>query len=490
MSLRFYVLYLHMIQMTAYHVWISAGFIVAYFAIILSCIVVVLSENRNPIRSLAWTIALLALPFIGLIFYLFFGRSMKGIHMISRRSKRKLLHNRKTPQIDLERLDYTAEECQLVKMIYSLTKSPLTLNNRVRIFTEGEDKFDWLRRDLESARESIYLQYYIFSDDETGRGIADILKRKAAEGVEVMVIYDHVGSLKSKNAFFADMERAGVKIHPFFRVNFRHMANRINWRNHRKIVVVDNRVGYIGGMNIADRYVKATKRGEAWRDTHFRVKGDIVGSLIFSFAVDWHFVRSQEPLPALECREPRFRNNTGMQLIVDGPADAWDSMALCFLKAISAARRCIYIQTPYFLPTDALLHALEAAAHAKVDVRVMLPAASDSRLLQYASFSYVTQCLRSGIKVYLYERGMLHSKTMVIDDTLVTSGSTNFDFRSFENNFECNLMFYDREINRQMREIFFEDIKQCRKLTASAWRKRPLLQRTLESLVRLVAPIL
>ena len=217
--------------MTAYHVWISAGFIVAYFAIILSCIVVVLSENRNPIRSLAWTIALLALPFIGLIFYLFFGRSMKGIHMISRRSKRKLLHNRKTPQIDLERLDYTAEECQLVKMIYSLTKSPLTLNNRVRIFTEGEDKFDWLRRDLESARESIYLQYYIFSDDETGRGIADILKRKAAEGVEVMVIYDHVGSLKSKNAFFADMERAGVKIHPFFRVNFRHMANRINWRN-------------------------------------------------------------------------------------------------------------------------------------------------------------------------------------------------------------------------------------------------------------------
>lgn len=470
--------------------WIWYISMAAYAFIIVSAIVVVLSENRNPIRALAWVIALLSLPVIGLVFYLFFGRSLKGRHMMSRRNKRRLLNDCAPQKIDMDRLELAPDARVLVRLAHNLSHAPMMLNNRIEIFTEGAAKFAALEKDLRRASHSILLQYYIFSDDNIGKKISDILIEKARQGVSVKVIYDHVGSFSASNSFFRRMQEAGIDTHPFFRVTFPQLANRINWRNHRKIVVVDNRVGYIGGMNIADRYVKATKRGEAWRDTHFRVEGDIVGSLIFSFAVDWHFVRSQEPLPALECREPRFRNNTGMQLIVDGPADAWDSMALCFLKAISAARRCIYIQTPYFLPTDALLHALEAAAHAKVDVRVMLPAASDSRLLQYASFSYVTQCLRSGIKVYLYERGMLHSKTMVIDDTLVTSGSTNFDFRSFENNFECNLMFYDREINRQMREIFFEDIKQCRKLTASAWRKRPLLQRTLESLVRLVAPIL
>lgn len=191
-----------------------------------------------------------------------------------------------------------------------------------------------------------------------------------------------------------------------------------------------------------------------------------------------------------EVPEVSFRNSVGMQLVTSGPLSQWHNLALCFLKAISSATKSIYIQTPYFLPTDALRSALEAAALSKIDVRIMIPRRSDSRMLKYASFSYVTQCLKAGIKVYLYNPGMLHAKAMIIDDNLVTAGSTNFDFRSFENNFECNLLIYDRDINARMREIFFEDMGKCTKLTYATWSRRPRLQRTFESIIRLVSPIL
>lgn len=478
-----------MIAGIAYTYLVVAGFNVAYFVIIISCIAVVLSENRNPIRSLAWTMALLFLPIVGLVFYLFFGRSLKGRHLISRHSKRRLMHKYAVPQVSLDNMSLSPEERQLVKLVFSLSKSPLTKNNQVDIFTDGASKFRSLIEDLESARSSIYLQYYIFSDDEIGRLISDILIRKASEGVEVKVIYDHVGSISASRKFFRRMQEGGVDVHPFFRVTFPQLANRINWRNHRKIVVVDNRIGYIGGMNIADRYV-AERGASVWRDTHFRVHGDIVSSLLYSFAVDWHFLKSPDHQLNLELPENPIENDCGIQLVTDGPINNWDNLSLCFLKAISSARKSIFIQTPYFLPTDTLLHALEAAALAKVDVRIMIPRKSDSRLLQYASYSYVTQCLKSSIKVYLYEPGMLHAKTMIIDDNFVTAGSTNFDFRSFENNFECNLMIYDPAVNRTMRDLFFEDIKSCNKLTFSQWKRRPLPQRTLESIVRLFAPLL
>ena len=473
----------------SYKAWMFAGFNLAYFAVIVSCIIVVLSENRNPIRSLSWTIALIFLPYIGLIFYLFFGRSLKGEHMISRHSKRRLLHQTRMPQANLNELPVSPECRQLAKLTYSLSHTPVTKNNCIRIFTEGSEKFRALKNDLEGARKSIYLQYYIFNDDRIGSEIAEILMRKAREGVVVKVIYDHVGSLKTRNRFFRRMKEAGVDVHPFFRVTFPQLANRINWRNHRKIVVIDNRVGYIGGMNIADRYAGSDGKS-GWRDTHFRVEGDIVSSLTYSFAVDWQFLKTPDDKLDIEPAVSETVNDCGVQFVSGGPVNNFDNMSLCFLKAISSARKSIYIQTPYFLPTDALLHALEAAALSKVDVRIMLPRHSDSAMLRFASFSYITQCLRSNIKVYLYEPGMLHAKTMIIDEDFVTAGSTNFDFRSFENNFECNLLIYDREVNAAMRDIFFNDMKECKKLTFSVWKKRPLWARTTESVVRLFSPIL
>lgn len=476
--------------MISWNWWFNIVWQILYVATIAACVIVVLKENRNPVRSLAWIIALIFLPGIGLVFYLFFGRSLRGQHMISRIHKRRIITTMAPRHVNLNNLSLSNADRNLVKLARNLASAFYTVNNRMEIFTTGQQKFEALKADLLSARRSIYLQYYIFLDDSLGHEIAEILMRKARSGVDVRVIYDHVGSFSARNKFFRMMNEAGVKTHPFFRVTFPQLANRVNWRNHRKLVIIDETIGYMGGMNIADRYVKRAGHGSGWRDTHFRLEGDIVESLLFSFVIDWNFRNQKHPLSYTKAPEVPFRNNVGMQLVTSGPLSQWDNLALCFLKAISSATRSIYIQTPYFLPTDALRHALEAAALSKIDVRIMIPRKTDSKMLQLASFSFITQCLKAGIKVYLYNPGMLHAKAMIIDDNLVTAGSTNFDFRSFENNFECNLIVYDKEINSKMRDIFFRDMAHCTKLTYTTWHARPMLQRSLESIVRLVSPIL
>lgn len=470
--------------------WLAILLTALYASMVIAAVVVVLRENRNPIRALSWVIALVFLPGIGLIFYLFFGRSLRGVHMISRHNKRKIMHQHSPRKVNLNDLQIPPEQRTILKLAHNLCHAPFTLNNEIRIFTDGTSKFESLKQDLLSARQSILLQYYIFLDDKIGNEIADILIEKARSGVSVKVIYDHIGSFSSKKKFFRRMEAAGIETHPFFRVNFPHFANRLNWRNHRKIVVIDGKTGYIGGMNIADRYVYGLPGGEVWRDTHFRVEGNIVESLIYSFAIDWNFLKKEPYVPEVKPALTDIVNLTGMQLVTGGPTERWNNLSMCFIRAISSARKTILIQTPYFLPTDALLNALQAAALSKVDVRIMMPENTDSRLLRYASFSYITQCLKAGIKVYLYEPGMLHAKAMIIDDSFVTAGSTNFDFRSFENNFECNLLIYDAAINRKMRDIFFEDVNRSKKLNLDVWKRRPVTQRLLESLLRLVSPIL
>ena len=261
-------------------VWILVAAAIGYLILIAGSIGVVLSENRNPIRALAWVIALLFLPGVGLLFYFFFGRGIKNIHIISRRNKRKLLHKSSSVQINLDATPYDYREKQLIKLVTSLSHTPLTINNEVKVFTDGSSKFNSLKRDLLEAKEYIYLQYYIFSDDSTGSEIAKILMKKAREGVKVKVLYDHVGSFSARNRFFRTMREAGVEAHPFFKVTFPQLANRVNWRNHRKIVLIDGKSAYIGGMNIADRYVFGQSDGSAWRDTHLRVRGEIINQLI------------------------------------------------------------------------------------------------------------------------------------------------------------------------------------------------------------------
>ena len=470
-------------------------FTILYGITAVAIIGVVVSENRNPVKTLAWVTVLVLLPVVGIILYIFFGRSLRHIRMISRKKRLKL-----TNRYDIKHLmrsrqvvryeDKKSEHQQMINLVNSIQGSPYLANNEVEIFTNGKDKFDALKQDLLSAERYIHIQYYIIENDKLGNEIADILKQKVAEGVKVRVLYDHVGSFHFDMSYFKKLRKAGVDVYPFMKITFPEFANRINWRNHRKIVVIDGKVGYIGGMNIADRYIDGGKMNK-WRDTHLRVKGDIVAALQVSFAIDWNFMKRELIEESVDMVEPgSIVNPIAMQLVTSGPTSQWVNMAFVFQKAIDCASKCVYIQTPYFLPSDSLLKALQVAALSKVDVRLMIPRKPDSILLRYASYSYVKQCLTAGIKIYFYEPGMLHSKVVLIDDDFVTTGSTNFDFRSIEHNFEANVLLYSKEFNHRMLEVMRADMQECTRISLRAWRKRPLWQKAVESIVRLFGPLL
>lgn len=457
---------------------------------------VILSENRNPVRSLAWVTVLLLLPVFGLILYIFFGRNIKNTRMISRNARRRI-HRRW--KIHAEPKDYalSPESLQQINLGRSLTGEPFCPANSVEVFTDGRSKFESLCEDLKAACQSINIQYYIIADDNCGRRLADILIERARAGVSVRLIYDHVGSLSTSSKYFRRLTDAGVEVIPFFKVSFPLLGTRINWRNHRKIAVIDERVAYIGGMNIADRYIDGGKKFGVWRDTHLRIIGPAVSAIQYSFAVDWNFAGGGliEDTPGTDAAhfKPHFRqavSSVCAQLLTSGPTGQWSNIAMAFHKAIANARRRVYIQTPYFLPTEALLKALQSAALAHVDVRIMIPQRSDSAMLTHASNSYIAECLRAGIKIYLYKPGMMHAKMIIVDDELVSIGSTNFDFRSFDYNFEANLFMFSKELNDRMTDVFRNDQKDCERVIAAEWRRRPRFQKACESVVRLFSPIL
>ena len=469
--------------------WMYWGFTIAYAVTILSIVGVVLSENRNPLKSLAWITVLILFPAVGIVLYVFFGRSIKNQRMISRRNKRRLLKDdnyiKGTGNLKLE----NANQRNLATIARSLNGSVYFSDNDVELFFAGKEKFESMVKDLKSAENYIHIQYYIFENDKIGSQIAEILIERARRGVKVRVIYDHIGSIHVKNRFFKEMSEAGLEVYPFFRVAFPPFATRMNWRNHRKIVVIDGKTGYIGGMNIADRYIDGGAKFSSWRDTHVRLTGPAVAALQYSFAVDWNFM-GQPLITESAGGKSECNQNVGLQLITSGPTSQWSNVAMVFLRAISSATKRIYIQTPYFLPTESLLKALQAAALSHVDVRIMIPKRSDSVVLTNASFSYISECLKAGIKIYLYEKGMMHAKTMIIDDNWSTIGSTNFDFRSFEHNFEANLLIYSSEINSRMATQFSEDMTECSRVRPALWHKRPIIQKAKESIVRLLSPIL
>lgn len=460
-----------------------------YALSILGVIAVVVSENRNPVKSLAWVTVLLVAPLVGLVLYIVFGRNIQNKRIISRKNRRKLRRLGAGGDIDPRRLHLPEKVVPLVSLAYSLCGTGYHEGNSVEVFDNGRDKFDALLRDIAGARRFINMQYYIIADDEIGTRVMEALIERARAGVKVRIIYDHVGSFKLKKKSLRRLREAGIEAYPFFKVVFPPFGTRINWRNHRKIVVIDGEIGYIGGMNVADRYLTGGKLFSTWRDLHLRIKGPSVGALQQSFAVDWNFM-GQPLLEDVAGGEPVTDNPVGMQLVTGGPTTQWLNMTLLFQQAISSAQKCVYIQTPYFLPSEGLLHALQGAALSKVDVRVMLPMRSDSDMLRWASNSYIQECLRAGIKIYLYEKGMLHSKAIIVDDEFVTIGSTNFDFRSFEHNFEANMLLYSKDFNAKIKELFLRDQRDCHRMTSAEWRRRPWRVKAIESVMRLFSPIL
>lgn len=460
-----------------------------YALTILGVVAVVVSENRNPVKSLAWVTVLLVVPLVGLVLYLVFGRNIQNKRIISRRNRRKLRRLTARHLTDL-RHGRPPESLQArINLASALCGSNYYEGNHAEVFDNGTDKFNALLADIAAAQHYINLQYYIIVDDNIGTRVLSALEERARAGVKVRIIYDHVGSFKLSRKALRRLKEAGVEAYPFFKVVFPPFGTRINWRNHRKIAIIDGTVGYIGGMNVADRYIDGGKMFPMWRDLHLRVTGPAVAALQQSFAVDWNFMG--HPLLVDEIRpEHQPHSNIGMQLVTGGPTTQWMNMTLIFQRAISEAKKCVYILTPYFIPTEGLVQTLQVAALSKVDVRLIVPRRSDSDMLRWATCSYVQECLRAGIKVYFYEKGMLHSKAVIIDDDFCTVGSTNFDFRSFEHNFEANMLIYSTEFNARMKALFMRELHDSRRITSAEWNRRPFLEKALESVMRLLSPIL
>lgn len=473
-------------------IWVIVA---AYAMLIITLIVAVLSENRNPFKALGWVMALLLFPIGGAILYFVFGRSMRNVKMISRRNRRRLLNSeshRPMPKLSRE---LSPENRRRIILGYSVAEAMVYSGNSVNVLNDGKKMFEALFDDLRLARKYINLQFYIIANDDLGRELAEILIERAKAGVKIRVIYDYVGSFGSSSVKLFNRLRAhGVEVHSFFRIQFPEKLGRLNWRNHRKAVIIDGLIGYIGGINVAQRYVDGGSFG-CWRDMAVRITGPGVVSLQHNFAIDWKFMghdlitdEAAEDYPLIH--RPGTIDDVLVQIIASGPTNRWGNTHMLFMKAISGAKSRIYIQTPYFLPSEGLLTALQCAALSGVDVRVMLPRKSDSAVLTHASTSYVEECLLAGIKVYFYKTGMLHGKVLLIDNDFVTLGSTNFDYRSFEHNFEENIVMYSPEVNAEIAELFKKDQEDCKSMKLNEWNRRRRVRKARESLCRLLSPIL
>ena len=463
-----------------------------YAFTVTATILTVLMDNRQPAKTMAWVLVLLFVPVVGIVLYFFFGQNVRKMRFISQRSLDQLTRRSMLEFVEQRELRLPDEYRTQIRLFANQNMSLPFKDNEADIYTSGYDFFPALLRAIAEAKHHIHLEVYIFADDALGRLVADALIARSKAGVEVRLIYDDVGSWRVKKSFFERMRNAGIDVHAFMPVKFPAFTSKVNYRNHRKLCVIDGTVGFIGGMNIALRYVKGTPR-QPWRDTHLCVRGGAVYALQCSFLVDWYFVdrtlitnrRYYPPVPW------RISNDCIAQVVTGSPVAQWPDMMQGYVRVLLEAQQYVYIATPYFLPTEPILFAMRTAALAGVDVRLMLPRHSDSRLLEWASISYVMETLEAGVKVLLYTAGFNHSKLLVCDDSLCTCGSANVDFRSFENNFEANIFFYDRTMALRMKQVFLDDEAHCttidnvRELT-----HRPFRLRLWESVVRLISPLL
>lgn len=458
----------------------------AYVLTIIGAILVVISENQNPNRTLSWVLILTFVPLFGIILYYVLGQDTR---------RRKYFRNHRTATIDgfpaaaslADNHSLVPATWQgLVSVLGKSANSWVLRGSRVQVITSGEEKFNALAADLRQARHHIHMEYFLFNNDDTGRAIKDILMRKAEEGVEVRFIYENIANITVSRRFYEEMGRSGVRVSAFSKLRLSRIRRTVNYRNHRKAVIIDGRVGYIGGMNIGDEY-----RSGWWRDTHLRIEGQGVYGLQANFLSDWD--TSGEPLPADLAPyfppAPAITDNL-LQIAAGGPDSPHHTLLHATVRIITGARRYIYIQTPYFLPTESLAEALYSAAVSGVDVRLMVSARSDTRYVDPAARSYYEDLLAAGMRIYEHPAKFIHAKTMVADDYISMIGSTNMDFRSFEASFEMNCYLYDPDLAARNKAIFLQDMAECREVLFDEWERRPARKRFVESFMRLFAPLM
>lgn len=469
-----------------------------YFITILVVVFVIILENRNPVKTISWVLVLVLLPVVGFVFFIFFGQNLRKEKIIAKKGLRNQQQLSQMAESQVTKLSdgelFVTESLKDKRKIISLflnnSNSIITINNKVEILKDGEETFSSMIAAIEEAKEYIHLEYYIFVEDEIGSKIKEILIRKASEGVKVRIIVDDVGSWQLKKPFFKEMEEAGIEAYSFLKVRFPTFTSKVNYRNHRKILIVDGEVGFLGGVNIADRYLYGKPTLGPWRDTHLKIEGDSVHSLQSIFLTDWYFVSQEELYDKEFFPTSNTIGNTMLQIVASGPDSDWPGIMMGIFQAIASAKKYVYIATPYFMVNEGVLMALKAAAMGNVDVRIILPEKSDSRITHLSTRSFIREMLDANVKIYFYNTGFIHSKVMIVDDIISKVGSSNMDFRSFEHNFEVEAFIFNEEIALELKSQFEEDIKNSYLITIENWVKRPPIQKIKESFARLISPLL
>lgn len=493
--------------------WILIWEICYSVLLVVVCLKVVYDTGSNS-KALAYLFAVIFLPFLGMVFYFSFGTSYRKRKIYSRKlladdsqsGKLEKAIQQKARNVIAGGNAVVQAHKGIARLLVKENLSPLTGNNQVELLLNGEKKFPKVLEALKAAKHHIHLEYYIYEDDEIGKAIEEVLKQKAKQGVEVRLIYDDFGSRSIRKKLVPRLRACGVEAYPFYEIIFLALANRLNYRNHRKLIVIDGEIGFIGGINVSDGYINAASTGRKrrkwikkgkrklyWRDTHVRLEGSAVHYLQHLFLCDWNFCAKQsiapeeEYFPKLRERRP---GDKYVQIAASGPDSDNPTILFALLQSIHLATKELLITTPYFIPEQGIIDAIRIAALSGVKVKLLVPGKSDSRIVNAAARSYYGELLDAGVDIYLYQKGFIHAKTVVVDKGLTVIGSANMDYRSFDLNFEANAIIYDEEFGEQMARTFYTDLEGSIKIDAFLWEERHWYLKLLEKTVRLIAPLL
>ena len=461
----------------------------------------IIYDTQSVTKTLAYLLLVIFLPIIGVFFYFAFGINYRKNKLYSK----KITQDKKQEELVLAKLhSYNFDNLKalrdddhfagLMKMIYQSDRSPLTTNNSVQLLINGEKKFPEVLEALRNAKHHIHIEYYIYEDDEIGRAIEKILIEKAKSGVEVRFIYDDFGSASIRKTLAKRLRENGVKAFPFYKIKLIKLASRLNYRNHRKITVIDGLISFVGGINISDKYSNASVDNKLyWRDTHLKIEGDATAILQHIFIGDWNYC-ANEKLSITESYFPTPQKvstqTKNVQIVSSGPDSDRPNIYYAIVKSIQSAKKEIFLTSPYFIPGETIIDAMKMASLSGVDVKLLVPGISDSFLVNSAAKSYYTILLRAGVKIYLYQKGFVHAKTLVADRCLAMVGTANLDYRSFDLNFEVNAVVYDEEIANELADNFHLDLQDAEQIEINEWLNRPKHIQLIEKIVRLISPML
>lgn len=467
---------------------------------ILFILIVVFFDKKKPESTLAWILVLFFIPYVGIILYIVFGETFR--FNVKKKEREKLLNDKQILDVIQKQIHYIEDDknirnnykwVDLILMNSKDSRSLITFDNEVEVFSNASDKYDRLFEDIKNAKKSINISYYIIKRDFYGKQLIDLLVEKVNEGVEVRLIYDHIGSKTTSKKFFNPLIKAGGKVEKFFPSRI-FLKLYINHRNHRKMVVIDGKIGYIGGMNIGKEYVGADKKITPWCDRHIRVIGGAVLSIQTQFFLDYLFVSKEK----INLEDPHVlskfysldinKGNKTMQIVASGPDYKESNIRNSYLKMINNAKDSIIIETPYLIPDESIMTSLKLAALSGINVKIIIPGVPDKRSVYHATLSYAKELMDSGVEVYAY-KGFMHSKLMIVDNDIVNIGSANMDRRSFSLNFEVNAIIYDSEFNKINRDIVAEELNKS-VLINNQKQKRNIFKNILERVARLFAPII